>query len=81
MELCYNLTMKARPCNDDSISLTTLFFYYAILHNGAKVILESQILFVCISFKSPASKKEKVRFPDSPDFEKFPDFRTGRDVR
>ena len=26
MELCYNLTMKARPYNDDSISLTTLFF-------------------------------------------------------
>ena len=40
MELCYNLTMKARPYNDDSISLTTLFLYYAILHNGAKVIMK-----------------------------------------
>ena len=33
------------------------------------------------SFKSPASGKENVRFPDSPDFENSPDFRTGRDVR
>ena len=33
------------------------------------------------SFKSPASGKENVRFPDSPDFETFPDFQTGRDVR
>ena len=33
------------------------------------------------SFKSPASGKENVRFPDSPDFENLPDFRTGRDVR
>ena len=32
-------------------------------------------------FKSPASGKENVRFPDSPDFENSPDFRTGRDVR
>ena len=31
--------------------------------------------------KSPASGKENVRFPDSPDFEIFPDFQTGRDVR
>ena len=50
MELCYNLTMKARPYNDDSISLTTLFFlYYAILHNGAKVILESHMNFYAAS--------------------------------
>ena len=33
-----------------------------------------------IIFKSPAFGKEKVQFPDSLDFEKFPDFRTGRDV-
>ena len=33
------------------------------------------------SFKSPASGKENVRFPDGPDFENLPDFRTGRDVR
>jgi hypothetical protein len=33
------------------------------------------------SGKSPASGKENVRFPDSPDFENLPDFRTGRDVR
>ena len=32
------------------------------------------------SFKSPASGKENVLFPDSPYFENFPDFRTGRDV-
>ena len=32
------------------------------------------------SFKSPASGKENVRFPDSPDFEKLPDFQTRRDV-
>ena len=32
-------------------------------------------------FKSPASRKENVRFPASPDFENLPDFRTGRDVR
>ena len=31
--------------------------------------------------KSPASGKENVRFPDSPDFENLPDFWTGRDVR
>ena len=31
--------------------------------------------------KSPASGKENVRFPDSPDFENLLDFRTGRDVR
>ena len=49
MELCYNLTMKARPYNDDSISLTTLFLYYAILHNGAKVILESHMNFYATS--------------------------------
>ena len=28
-----------------------------------------------------ASRKENVRFPDSPDFDNFPDFRTRRDVR
>jgi hypothetical protein len=33
------------------------------------------------SVKSPASGKENVRFPDSPDFENSPDIRTGRDVR
>ena len=33
------------------------------------------------SVKSPASGKENVRFPDSPNFEISPDFRTGRDVR
>ena len=33
------------------------------------------------SFKSPASGKENVRFPDCPDFENLQDFRTGRDVR
>ena len=33
------------------------------------------------SFKSPASRKENVRFPNSPDFENLPDFRTGRDVQ
>ena len=51
MELCYNLTMKARPYNDDSISLTTLFFCtrYAILHNGAKVILVSHLNFYATS--------------------------------
>ena len=32
-------------------------------------------------FKSPASRKENVRFPDSPEFENSPDFGTGRDVR
>ena len=32
-------------------------------------------------FKSPASRKENVRFPDSPDFDNLPDFRTGLDVR
>ena len=32
------------------------------------------------SVKSPASRKENVRFPDSPDFVNFPVFRTGRDV-
>ena len=33
------------------------------------------------SVKSPASGKENVRFPDSPDFDNLPDFRTGYDVR
>ena len=32
-------------------------------------------------FKSPASGKENVQFPDSPDNENLPDFRTGRDIR
>ena len=31
-------------------------------------------------FKSPASGKENVRFPDSPDFDNLPDIRTGLDV-
>jgi hypothetical protein len=31
--------------------------------------------------KSPASGKENVRFPNSPDFENLPDFQTGLDVR
>ena len=33
------------------------------------------------SVKSLASGKEDVQFPDSPDFENLPDFRTGRDVQ
>ena len=36
---------------------------------------------ICKSVKSPASGKENVRFPDSPDFENFPDFLTRRDIR
>ena len=39
------------------------------------------ILYFFRSFKSPASGKENVRFPDSPDFENSLDFQTGRDVR
>ena len=31
--------------------------------------------------KSPASGKENVRFPDSPDFENLLDFQTGRDIQ
>ena len=46
-----------------------LFFWFLIFSSIFK------------SFKSPASGKENVRFPDSPDFENLPDFRTGRDVR
>ena len=43
---------------------------------------EKQIFFsIFKSVKSTASGKENVRFPDSPDLENFPDFRTGRDVR
>jgi hypothetical protein len=37
--------------------------------------------FFFLSFKSPASGKEIVQFLDSPDFEIFQDFRTGRNVR
>jgi len=33
------------------------------------------------SFKNPASGKENAQFPDSPDFENFPDYQAGRDVR
>ena len=33
------------------------------------------------SLKSLASGKEHVRFPNHPDFDKFSDSRTGRDVR
>ena len=33
------------------------------------------------SVKSPASVKENGRFLDSLDFENFPDFQTGRNVR
>jgi hypothetical protein len=32
-------------------------------------------------FKCPASGKENVQFPDSPDFEKLPDSGAGLDVR
>ena len=32
-------------------------------------------------FKSPASGKENVQFPDSLDFENLVKFQTGRDVR
>jgi hypothetical protein len=34
--------------------------------------------YIFKSVKSPASGRENVRFPDSPDFENLPDFRTGR---
>ena len=37
--------------------------------------------FIFKSVKSPASGKENIRFPDSPDFVNFPDIRTRRDVR
>ena len=33
------------------------------------------------SVKSPVSRKENVQFLDSPDFESFLDFLTGRDIR
>ena len=36
-------------------------------------------IFNCV--KSLPSGKNNVLFPDSPDFENFPDFRTGRNVR
>ena len=36
---------------------------------------------ICKSVKSPASGKENVRFPDSPDFENLPVFWIGCDVR
>ena len=32
-------------------------------------------------FRSPASEKENVRLPNSPDFENLPDLRMGRDLR
>ena len=41
--------------------------------------IEKKIYF--LSVKSPTSGKENVRFPNSPDFEKVLDFRTGDDVR
>ena len=63
MELCYNLTMKARPYNDDSISLTTLFFLYcAILHNRAKVFLESHMNFHATSISLNSLRKLSVSF-------------------
>ena len=37
--------------------------------------------YILKTLKSSASGQETVRFSDSPDFENFPDFRTGRDVR
>ena len=49
-----------------------------------KINLEKKkMIFFSIfeSLKSPLSEKEKVRFPDGPDFENLLDFRTGRDVR
>ena len=43
---------------------------------------EKNIFLIFFSiFKSPVSRKENILFPDSPDFENLPDFRTGRDVR
>ena len=42
---------------------------------------EKKVLILFFPFlKSPASGKENVRFPDSPDFEISLDFRTGYDV-
>ena len=54
--------------------------------DGLQVQINKQIFFKIyfLFFKcvnSPASGKENVRFLDNPDFEKLPDFRTGRDVR
>ena len=46
-----------------------------------EIFFEIFFFLIFRSFKSPASGKENVRFPDSPDFENSPDFRTGRDVR
>ena len=43
--------------------------------------LKFLFFWIFFYFKSPASGKENVRFPDSPDFENLPEFRTGRDVR
>ena len=40
-----------------------------------------EFFFIFKSSYSPASGYENIRFPDSPDFEKFPDFRTERDVQ
>jgi hypothetical protein len=39
------------------------------------------LFFIFKSVKCPASGKEDVWFPDSPDSENLPDFQTGRDVR
>ena len=39
------------------------------------------ILEVFGSFRSPTSRKENIQFPNSPDFDNFPDFLTKRIVR
>ena len=44
-------------------------------------VSDKSLFSIFKSVKSPAFGKENVRFPDSPEFENLPDFRTGRDVR
>ena len=48
-------------------------------HNFKKQ--DKQIDFKFSTYYIVQSGKENVRFPDSPDFQNLPDFRTGRDVR
>jgi hypothetical protein len=52
--------------------------------NKEKENLKKKFIFffsIFISVHSPVSGKENVRFPDSSNFENFPDLRAGRDVR
>jgi hypothetical protein len=68
------------PNNKISLKLIKLKLLLFKKVNKQKRI-EKKLKIWLLSLKTPAFGKENVWFPNSPNFEKFPDFRIGRDVR